>query len=119
MHQKHLCKSIAGIMLFILSLSGLTFATEKDMVNFQGIVMSVDMKKQSMVVNEKLCLWNRHTVINDARGSTATLDQLKTKGWVYVEGVYDKAHHRVQAKTIYLLPKYVEGKEKSRYPFIK
>ena len=81
--------------------------------------MAVDLKKHTMVVNERMCLWNRETVINNDRGTPAALDQLKAKSWVYVEGIYDKAHHRVLAKTIYLLPKYVEKKDKGQYPFIK
>jgi len=33
--------------------------------------------------------------------------------------VEDKAHKRAVAKKIYLLPKYIDEKEKNLYPFIK
>ncbi len=119
MHRRNFHKRAVAVILVILSLSALTGAAERDMLAFQGIVMSVDLKKQSMVVNERVCIWNRETIINNEKGMPAALEQLKVKNWIYVEGVYEKAHHRVLAKTIYLLPKYVDEKEKGQYPFIK
>jgi hypothetical protein len=47
------------------------------------------------------------------------MDRLKAKTWVYVEGVQEKGQRRVLAKAIYLLPKYIDGKEKRFYSFIK
>ncbi len=119
MHRTYFRKMMVGVILFLLSLSGLTWAAEKDILTFQGIVMAVDLQKRSMVVNERICIWNHETAIHNGRGLRADLDQLNPRTWVYVEGVYDKAHHRVLAKTIYLLPKYVDEKEKGQYPFIK
>ena len=81
--------------------------------------MAVDLKKHTMVVNERMCTWNQETIIRNERGLPAALDQLKAKNWIYVEGVYDKVHHRVLAKTVYLLPKFVEKKDKGQYRFIK
>jgi len=106
-------------VIVLLSTGSLTGATEKDMVQFQGVVMTVDLKKHSMVVNERTCTWNKHTLINDERGLPIDMDRLKAKTWVYVEGVQEKGHRRVLAKAIYLLPKYIDGKEKRSYPFIK
>ena len=57
-------------ILFSLFISSLTFAADKDIVTFQGIVMELDWKKK-------------------------------------------------MAKKIYLLPKYIDEKEKHLYPFIK
>jgi hypothetical protein len=105
--------------MVLLSTGSLTGATEKDMVQFQGVVMTVDLKKHSIVVNERTCTWNKHTLINDERGLPIDMDRLKAKTWVYVEGVREKGHRRVLAKVIYLLPKYVDEKEKCLYPFIK
>jgi len=44
----------------------LTGATEKDMVQFQECD-DRDLKKHSMVVNERTCTWNKQTLINDER----------------------------------------------------
>ncbi len=108
-----------GVVILFISISGLTGAAERDILTFQGIVMAVDLQKRSMVVNERICTWNHEATILNERGLPTDKDQLKAKNWVYVEGVYDKAHHRVLAKTIYLLPKYVTEKEKGQYPFIR
>jgi len=107
------------ILVFIIFAYGLTIAAEKDMVQFQGVLMTVDLKKHSMVVNEKLCVWNHQTILKDAAGSPATFERLEAKKWVYVEGLYEKPQHRIVAKTIYLLPNRIDEKEKGLYPFIK
>jgi hypothetical protein len=120
MNTHHLNRKVIVICVMVLLFTGsLTGATEKDMVQFQGIVMTVDLKKHSMVVNERLCVWNPQTPINDEKGLPIDMDRLKAKTWVYVEGVQEKGHRRVLAKAIYLLPKYVDEKEKRLYPFIK
>lgn len=119
MHIGSLIKSRAFILVFIVFAYGLTFGAEKDMVQFQGVLMTVDLKKHSMVVNEKLCVWNHQTIINDAKGSPATFERLQAKNWVYIEGVYEKPQHRIVAKTIYLLPNRIDEKEKGLYPFIQ
>jgi hypothetical protein len=116
----HLNRKIILICaVVLLSTVSLTTAAEKDMVQFQGVIMTVDLKKHSMVVNERLCRWDKETLINNERGLPTEMDGLKTKTWVYIEGVQEKAHGRVLAKAIYLLPKQIDGKEKSLYPFIK
>jgi len=112
-------KVILICVVVLLATGSLTGATEKDMVQVQGVVMTVDLKKHSMVVNERLFTWNKQTLINDERGLPIDMDRLKAKSWVYVEGVQEKGHRRVLAKAIYLLPKYINEKEKRLYPFIK
>ena len=120
MNTHHLNRKVILIcVMVLLSTGSLTGATEKDMVQFQGMVMTVDLKKHSMVVNERTCTWNKQTLINDERGLPIEMDRLKPKTWVYVEGVQEKGQHRVLAKAIYLLPKYIDGKEKRFYSFIK
>ncbi len=116
----HLNRKVLLIcVMVLLSTGSLTGASEKDMVQFQGVVMTVDVKKHSIVVNERLCVWNPQTLISDERGLPIEIDRLKAKTWVYVEGIQEKGDRRVFAKAIYLLPKYIDGKEKRLYPFIK
>jgi hypothetical protein len=112
-------KIILICVVVLLSTGSLTTAAEKDRVQFQGVIMTVDLRKQSMVVNERLCTWDKGTLINNEKGLPIETDRLKTKAWVYIEGVQEKAHGRVLAKAIYLLPKQIDEKEKHRYPFIK
>jgi hypothetical protein len=45
-----------GVILLILSIviiSSLTFASDRDRIKMQGIVMEVDLKKNMIVVNER------------------------------------------------------------------
>ncbi len=110
---------ISLCIFFILIISALTFASDKGIVATQGIVMALDLKKNTMIINERAFTWDQNTVIHNEKGSPVTLDNLRARTWVYIEGVEDKAHKRVVAKKIYLLPKYIDGKEKNLYPFIK
>ena len=103
----------------VLVISALTFASDKGIFTTQGIVMTLDLKKKTMVINERAFIWDQDTVIHNEKGSPVTLDSLRVRTWVYIEGVEDKAHKRVVAKKIYLLPKYIDEKEKNLYPFIK
>ncbi len=106
-------------IFFILVISALTFASDKGIVTTQGVVMALDLKKKVVIINERTFTWDENTIIHNEKGSPVALDNLRARNWVYVEGVEDKAHKRVVVKKIYLLPKYIDGKEKNLYPFIK
>ena len=107
------------ILFLTFTISSLTFAGDKDIVKTQGIIMAIELFKNSMVVNERLVVWDQQTFFNNEKGKPITVDQLKTKNWVYLEGVLEKEKKRVLAKKIYLIPKYIDGKEKHLYPFIQ
>ncbi len=110
-----ICLSI----FFILVISALTFASDKGIVTTQGVVMVVDLKKKTVIINERAFTLDEKTILHNEKGSPVTLDNLRARTWVYIEGVEDKAYKRVVAKKIYLLPKYIDEKEKNLYPFIK
>ena len=120
---------IGIVILFLMfTISSLTFAGDKDIVKTpgdkdivktQGIIMAIELFKNSMVVNERLVVWDQQTLFYNEKAKSITVDQLKTKNWVYLEGVLDQAKKRVLAKKIYLLPKYIDDKEKHLYPFIQ
>jgi hypothetical protein len=111
-----------GILLsifFILVISALTFASDKGIVTTQGVVMALDLEKKTIIINERAFTLDENTIIHNEKGSPVTLDNLRARTWVYIEGVENKAQKRVVVKKIYLLPKYIDGKEKNLYPFIK
>jgi len=85
----------------------------------QGVVMSLDLKKSTVVINEMTFVWDQQTTFHNEAGSPITIDKLRTKGWVYIEGENDKAHKRWVAKKIYLLPRFIKSKELHLYPFIQ
>jgi len=120
MHRSFFCKGVPFIIsfLFVFS-SALTFSAERDSIKIQGIVMELNLKNSTLVVNEKTFIWNEKTVFNNEKGAPVKLEQLKAKAWVYIEGENDRAHKRWIAKKIYLLPKYINRKELHLYPFIE
>jgi hypothetical protein len=117
--KRNLYKKVVLTTFFLSLVSSLTFAADRDIVKFQGIIMEINFSKKLMVVNEKQLVWNQATAMNNEKGSPTSFDKLKPKSWVYVEGVENKLDKRIIANRIYLLPKYIDGKERHLYPFIK
>jgi hypothetical protein len=109
---------ILAVFVFFI-FSALTFAADKGIVKSQGIVMALDLKKKTMIVNERSYIWDQSTIVHNEKGSPVSLDTLKAKTWVYLEGAEDKVHKKVLVKKIYLLPRYIDEKDKHSYPFIK
>jgi hypothetical protein len=97
----------------------LTYASEEDIIKLQGIIMDLDLGKKLMTVNERLFVWDEKTIISNAEGSLIPMEKLKPNSWVYIEGERDKVKKRIMIRKIYLLPKYIDGKERHLYPFIK
>lgn len=112
-------KGIGIGIIFIFIFLNLTFASAEDVVNYQGKIMELDLKKNIMVVNEKLFVWNEKTIINNEKGSLITINKFKPKSWVYIEGESDKINKRIIIKKIYLLPKYIDKKDRHLYPFME
>ena len=50
------------VLFAVLCLSSTTLAAESGMVKFQGKVMELDLKKNTMSVNEKTIVWDNHTI---------------------------------------------------------
>jgi len=112
-------KGILLSVFFLLIFSVLTFAEDMGIVKMQGVVMFLDLKKSTVVINEKTFVWDQQTTFYNEAGSPITIDKLRNKGWVYIEGEYDKGYKRWVAKKIFLLPKFIGRKELHLYPFIE
>jgi hypothetical protein len=113
---------IGGMILissYLLIFSTLAFASEDDIVKIQGMIMDLDVNKNTMIVNEKLFVWSQNTTLYNDKGSPLTIDKFKPKSWVYIEGERDKNNRRIIINKIYLLPKYVDKKERHLYPFME
>jgi hypothetical protein len=104
---------------FMTSFLALTFASGQDIYMGQGIIMKVEVKQRVMVVNERVFTWDQTTAILNEKGTPISIERFRPKAWAYIEGVIEKRENRVKIEKIYLLPKYVEKKEKHLYPFIK
>jgi hypothetical protein len=113
------CRFIIFGVSFMTSFLALTFASGQDIYTGQGIIMKVEVKQRVMVVNERVFTWDQTTAILDGKGTPISIERYRPKAWVYIEGVTEKKENRIKIEKIYLLPKYVEKKEKHLYPFIK
>ena len=102
-----------------MMITPLTFSSEKDILNTQGILMEIDLKKGTMIVNERIFRWDQKTSFFNDKGTPITIDKIKIKSWVYIEWVNENLNKSVLAKAVYLLPKRIDEKEKHLYPFIK
>jgi hypothetical protein len=103
-------------MLILLASSAL--AQEDKAVKIQGRVMSLDLYMNVITVNEKVFVLNSQTLIRDEKDYPVGVDRLKPEAWVYVVGEYDTTLKKRVARRIYLLPKYVERKERHQYLFM-
>jgi hypothetical protein len=104
-------------IVFMFIFSALAFAQGQDAFKIQGLIMNVDFQKKVMIVNESTFIWDQNTKFYNDKGSPVTVDKLRAKTWVYIQGVKDSAGKRMMAEKIYILPKYIDKKEKHLYPF--
>lgn len=107
------------ISCHLFAFCALAFASGEDIVKIQGVIMAVDFYKNTMIVNEKSFVWNQNTAIYDSKSSPINIDKFRPKTWVYIEGEKDKTNGRIIINKIYLLPKYINKKEKHLYPFME
>jgi hypothetical protein len=111
-------QKVAIILFCILIFSASAIAAEQDMVRIQGMIMELDLKRNKMVVNEKVFFWDANTLFYNENASPIKGDKFKTDTWVYIEGVRDSNIRQITIKKIYHLPKYIERDEGDLYPFI-
>ncbi len=119
MIEKSYYRGVVLVISLVLFIYSLTFASDASIVRIQGRVMEVDFKKNMMIVNERMFFWNANTIFYNEKGSSITADRLRTKGWVYIEASRQGLNKKVVAERIFLLPKYIDEKEKHLYPFIQ
>jgi len=112
-------EKVVIILCCILLFSASAIAAEQGVVRIQGSIMELDIKKNTMVVIEKIFVWDSNTLFYNEKGSPIKVDQLKTKTYVYIEGEKIKNIIPIMIKKIYLLPKYIGEGEKHLYPFIQ
>ena len=118
MRHKAFRIKIPLIVFSVFLFSTLSLAQDSDRMKIQGRVMQLDLEKNVMIVNERLFVLDSQTTVRDEKGYRTTVDRLKLQTWVYVEGENNKAIKKLVARKIYLLPKYVERKERHLYPFM-
>jgi len=106
------------LVFLILVFVSPTLGQENNPVKVQGRVMSLDLYKNVITVNEKVFVLDSQTMIRDDKDYPAGMDRLRPEAWVYVVGENRSAIKKLVAKRIYLLPKFIGRKERNSYPFM-
>ena len=119
MRHKAFKIKIPILFFSVFILATLALAQDTDIVKLQGRVMQLDLEKNVMTVNERLFVLDSQTSVRDEKDYPISVDRLKPEAWVYVEGENNKVIKKLVAKKIYLLPKYIEKRERHLYPFME
>jgi hypothetical protein len=96
-------KGVLVIVLFVFSASA--FASEDGIIQIQGTIMHVDLKKNTVIVNERVFVLDRDSILQDEKGRSMQNDKLRSGNRVSLEGVEDKTGKRNIVRKICLLPK--------------
>jgi hypothetical protein len=102
----------------IIMFSTLSVASGAGVYKNQGAIMEIDLTKNTMIVNERHFIWNQNTSFYNSKGSLTGIEEFKRKSWVYIGGTISR-NNIILIEKIYLLPKYVGKKERTRYPFME
>ena len=99
-------KEVALIVCVVFLFHAFAFAAKDNVLSIQGKVMSLDITKKTVVVNETTFLWNAESVFCDEKGAPIpfTEDRLRIGTRVSIEATWKK-NRPYTIKTISLLPK--------------
>jgi hypothetical protein len=81
--------------------------------------MGLNFEKRIMGVNEGELVWDDKTATYNDAGSPIPIERFQPGSWVFIEAERDKAKKRMVIRKLFLLPKYINYKERSRYPFMQ
>ena len=105
--------------VIVLSVSSLAYAAEEGPVKVHGKIMAVDARKNTMIVNERVFVWDLKTSVHNEKGSPMRVERFNEKTFVYIVGEQEAEGKRVLIQKIYVLPKRVEKKDRHLYPFMQ
>jgi type II secretory pathway component PulC len=108
---------IRFILIWIVVLFPLFYAFGNNQIRLQGILMSLDLEKNLIVVNERTFFLDDQTAFYNENGSLTSKEKFKPNSRVYIEG--EKNNDRVVVRKIYFLPKRIDKKERNIYPFLQ
>jgi hypothetical protein len=112
-----LWRILIGVLLLLVP--DLCFAKDSRPVFTQGLINpGGNLKAGYLLVNEMKVYLDASTSIMDPRGNILPATDLNPKKWVYLE-MEQGPNNRMRAKKIYLLPRYINPEEKSKFAFMK
>lgn len=119
MVKSFFCKGFTLGIISVILFFNLSFASDESNITLQGKVFRISLEKRMMMVNEGLFFWNEKTIFTNPKGTSIAPETLKKDSWVYIEGEKNKSGKGIMIKKIYLLPKYINNKERNLYPFMQ
>ena len=119
MGKSFLCKGFTLGIISVILLFNLSFAYEESNITLQGRIVRISLEKRMMMVNEGTFFWDEKTIFTNPKGASIVPATLKKNSWVYIEGEKNKAGQGIKIRKIYLLPKYINNKERNKYPFMQ
>ena len=119
-------KKIMKIKLFVwvgcvlLFMTTFCFANENSTLRTQGLINPGGNPKAGyLLINEMKIYIDQKTQLMDIHKGSIPLSEFRPKRWVYLEIEKDPNEKKFIARKIYLLPHYVNPKEKGRFSFMK
>lgn len=103
--RRSFLKNTAFFILWILWMIPTIGLSNEGMIKTKGILMEIDLKAQTLIINEKKFMWDSNTIIEDEKGDSIKMDSLKPNTPIYAESVEDPLQKRLLIKKIRLIRK--------------
>jgi len=115
--KKYICLLVVCLMILLASFC---LAAEERVIRTQGLINpGANLKAGYLFINEMRVYIDKATQIMNQYGTSIPITELKPKKFVYLEMDKDPNQGINKAKKIYLLPHYVNPKDKQKFSFMK
>ncbi|MEM3112701.1 MAG: hypothetical protein QXY90_06650 [Candidatus Anstonellales archaeon] len=102
---KSFCKKTSLLILLFFWMIPLIGFSNEEVIKTKGILMEMDLKTQTLIINEKKFKWDSNTAIEDEKGYSIKMESLKPNTPIYAESVEDPLQKRLLIKKIRLIKK--------------
>ena len=110
---------VAGWTLILLIALSPVQAKEAKAIRTQGLINPGGNPKAGyLFINEMRVYYDKATLLMDQREMPIPITEFTAKRWVYMELEKD-SRGRIRARRMYLLPHYINPKERKKISFMK
>lgn len=102
---KSFCKKTSLLILLFFWMIPMIGFSNDEVIKTKGILMEIDLKTQTLIINEKKFKWDSNTVVEDEKGYFIKIDILKPNTPIYIESVEDPLQKHLLIKKIRLIKK--------------
>jgi len=122
MGNKKLRIQICGLLIggFLLCAVPPLLGGDVGLFGTQGLINpGGNFKAGYLFINEMRVYIDKTTQLMDHRETPILIKEFQPKHWVYMEVEKDPKRKFVRARKIYLLPHYIDPKERAKFKFMK